>query len=181
MFFHLGNHVENTLCNFWVKKCGIPIEYTTYFSHCGKCIKFVSNCAEYFMYSSWFNNRMRLHLVNPILALVNAAISLPFSPLALMESAVPLCQPQLHPSSEMSHFQPLSAACFRPPSMHLRSGVSCICHSVCQQLQYDYTGVVPPLLIRTSARAYSTLLCQFAVPPHWVCACCPLAQCALPC
>jgi len=51
MFFQLGNHVENTLCNFWVKRCGIHIEYTKYFAHCGKYIKFVPNCAEYFMYS----------------------------------------------------------------------------------------------------------------------------------
>src|SRR6266481_5463956 len=57
----------NTLCNFWVKKCAIPIEYTKY-------LKFVPKCAEYFVYSSVFKGGMWLHLVNPV--------SLPLTPAA---------------------------------------------------------------------------------------------------
>ena len=43
-FSTLETMLRNTLCNFWVKKCGIHIEYTKYSTHFGTNFK-------YFVYS----------------------------------------------------------------------------------------------------------------------------------
>ena len=51
MFFHLGNHVENTLCNVWVKRFGIPIEYIMYSAQFGTNLMYFPQCAKYFVYS----------------------------------------------------------------------------------------------------------------------------------